>query len=218
MIRHVVLLDASALCEDDCYMRDTLLSMGYGLYPMCVQFNEATRSLVFRRGILASEKDKAQRLSLAADELHALPAVQWYQEQQQQRQGGVPVAENIHIHGPSIGVSWSLASHTAAVHRRVIPDLLVWTRWSQNEAWARLQERVPSVAITTPRHVRFAQAIEWVVAQRRANKQTAPPTHKALLALAQHTLRRLQANELKVIVDPVDGTTIIGVGEQQPDA
>ena len=214
-------------------MRDTLLSMGYGLYPMCVQFNDVTGCLVFRRGILATEKDKAQRLSLAADELHALPAVQWYQEQQQQKQqqqkqpqpqgAPPPISDNVHVNGPSISVSWSVAAHTAAVHRRVIPDLLVWTRWSQNDAWAKMQDPPPppSVAVTMPRHVRFAQAIEWVVAQRRANKQAVPPTHKALLALAQHTLRRLQSNELKVIVDSVDGTTIIGVTEQQqqePDA
>lgn len=188
-------------------MRDTLLSMGYGMYPMCVQFNEGTGCLVFRRGILATEKDKAQRLSLAADELHALPAVQWYHQQhQQQKQGAPSTSHNIHLHGPSMGVAWSL-SHPAAVHRRVIPDLLAWTRWSQNEAWERLQSHT-SVAVTTPRHVRFAQAIEWVVAQRRANQQVAPPTNKALLALAQHTLQRLQSNELKVVVD---GATVIGV-------
>jgi hypothetical protein len=213
MIRHLVLLDASALCEGDVYMRDTLLGMGYGLYPMCVQYNETTASLVFRRGILHTERDKSLRLSVAADELQALPAVRWYQEQQQQ----IPHAQNIHVHGPTISVSWSLG-HDAAVHARLIPDLIKWTQWTHNDAWARMQQSVsghtdPHVV---PRHIRVAQTLEWVVAEkRRTAPADHPPKNSELLLLCKQTIRRLQANSLEVTLDPTNGT-IVNVADRDP--
>ena len=211
MIQHLVLLDASAVYKGDLYMRDTLLSMGYGLYPMCVQFNEATTSLVFRRGILHTEKDKAQRLSVAAEELQALPAVRWYQEEQQQQQPNNAPAQNIHIHGPTISVSWSIVQ-SAEVHARVIPDLITWTQWTHNDAWARMQQQPTldrSNPVVVPRHIRFAQTLEWVVAERRRNApMDQPPGNEELLVLCKQTMCRLQANELEVSVDPSDGTIV----------
>lgn len=206
MIRHLVLLDAAELCKDDSYMRDVLLSMGYGLYPMCVQFNETTGSLVFRRGLLSSEKDKAQRLSLAADELQKLDA-KWFQTQDAAKSStSTTTQETLHVHGPTMSVSWPLAAHTAAVHAQMIPELLAWTNWEHSNAWASvLRETVGCVREERPpRHVRLAQTLEWVVQNRRADG-TRPPTHDELLALCQQTMRRLHSNEVDVVLDPATG-------------
>jgi hypothetical protein len=204
MIRHLVLLDASEICKRDTFMRDILLSMGYGMYPMCVQFNETTNSLIFRRGFLSSEKDKAQRLATAADELQKLDAVQWFHAQTADTKSSTE--ETLHVHGPTVSVSWPLAPHSAATHARMIPDLLMWTNWEHTNAWknmlqatsGRLREERP------PRHVRFAQALDDAVQNRRMASagSDAAASHTELLALCQQTLQRLQSNEVDVVVDP----------------
>ena len=214
MIRHLILLDAAELCTDDIYMRDVLLSMGYGLYPMCVQFNETTNSLVFRRGLLSSEKDKAQRLALAADELQQLDA-KWFQTHEDAKSSATQ--ETLHVHGPTMSVSWPLGPHAAAVHAQMIPELLTWTNWEHTNAWAnmiretsgRVREERP------PRHVNIAQTLEWVIQNRRARSARSPPTHEELLALSQQTLRQLQSNEVDVVLDPATGL-IHNVTEREP--
>lgn len=82
MIRHVVFADCADApqCTADPHLSDVFVAMAYGLYPFCVQEDATGSNLVFRRVALPSdkEKDRARRLSEAADALQSLPAVLAY--------------------------------------------------------------------------------------------------------------------------------------------
>ena len=85
------------------------------MFPLFVQEDDTQENLLFRRMTLPSEKDKAQRLLCAADQLQALPAVQWYQMQMQ----GTDVPP-LHVQGSNTPfVSWPLVS-PVETHIRVM--------------------------------------------------------------------------------------------------
>lgn len=65
-MQHLVMADAAALCkaDGDHVTADTLLAVAFGLYPFCVQYDERSRSLVFRRSTVAGENRDRDQVSM----------------------------------------------------------------------------------------------------------------------------------------------------------
>lgn len=208
MIRHLVIADAAALlAEEDPAVADTLLAIACGMYPLCVQYDERTTSLIFRRSNGAGEVrgDRAARLAAASDELLALPGIQWWIAESAGTPPpavvpqtaaalavGTPVAPGS---GSAMTVAWPLVlrcggtAGAAEAHARVLPDLLRWTRCERDAAWSTLRRwlaaearrRSHTPAPTTARTLRTARLLDTVGEDALA----AGHTREAALALCR---------------------------------
>ena len=52
--------------------------MSYGMFPFCVQDDQSSRMLYFKRCTGTTEKDRVQRLNDAALALQSCPDIAWY--------------------------------------------------------------------------------------------------------------------------------------------
>lgn len=133
--------------------------MSYGLFPFCVQEDPAGDTLLFRRStgrtiaaglrfdLGPGEKDKAQRLTEAAEALQACGDVAWYNathahptcSRDLRGAGGLAKAAPLHIRPGTLSVAWSIGMHDVETHLRMVPALLRWTRWDREDLWQQLR-------------------------------------------------------------------------------
>ena len=201
-LRHHVFVECSRECAD-VHNRDVFLAMAYGLYPMCVaedpadSFSGGRRSrpgtgiLLFRRSLGPTEKDRVARLAAAAAELQTDPDIAWY---------NTTTASPLHVHAPTLAVSWEVGASVAEVQLRVVPALLRWTRWEKDAAWAGMRLRLAALAeaprlAPLPRTLRLAQLLELV--GQRAGADAVVQCRRAV--------QRFAAGTLPVTYDPVTG-------------
>lgn len=161
-VRHPVLVDAATLCQD-AYMHDVLFGLAYGMYPMCVCEGGTPDTVLFRRSVGPTEKDRAARLAAAAADLQADAEIVAY---------NATTTTPLHVHAATLSVTWDVSPSGVdpAVHGRVIPALLQWTRWEREVPWATLRHRLAMAAAApanadqhpVPRALRMAQVLDVV--------------------------------------------------------
>lgn len=186
---HAVFAQCAADAEedrDDPLVVELFLGLAYGLYPMCVTVDDEHQQLLFRRSLSADEKDKARRLAAAAEDLQAIDAVRWYHETQVPL-GRVP----LHVQPGSLSVPWPIDIHGVHVHRRVVPGLLAWCRWTRDAPWAALRRDIakPKPPLSTgqlPRHVRLAQVLDYVGTEATARGESS----QAVIAICRRAAER----------------------------
>jgi hypothetical protein len=174
-------------------------------HPEGVQEEVGTHNLLFRRSAAPTEKDKAQRLTDAAESLQALPDVVWYNSTI-----GSTNAAPLHVRPGTLAVAWSIPRHNVATHMRLIPVLLRWTRWDRDEPWQQLRAALAAEASghvrvpAHPRHVRIAQTIDFVGMQSMALNQSPGD----IASLCQTVLRLHTAGKVDTQWDPTTGDVV----------
>lgn len=190
-LRHGVFLECAKRCDDP-YVADVFFGLAYGLMPFCVTEDPSTGVLHFRRSYGPTEKDKAVRTAAAAEELAALPAVQWYAAGAADRAW----SDTLHATGTTaLRVAWSIHQNDAAAHLRVVPALIGWTKWERDAPWATVRRRlaieaasIGPAAVASQRHHRQAMVLDFVgmraVAEGRTPAQTVGLVRQAAVDLA----------------------------------
>jgi hypothetical protein len=123
----------------------------------------------------------------------------WYNEQNP----GNP----IHVRPATLTVVWGITDHTAAVHLRVIPDLIEWTRWDREDAWKKIRRALctPPVASTVvPRHLRLALILDYLGV--RLQRQGWNPSDIA--AVCQRAARQFAMGKLQFVLDQDESTVL----------
>jgi hypothetical protein len=198
-VPHLIFVHCADACTDP-HLRDVFMGLAYGMHPFCVQADAGLKSLVFRRSHAPTEKDRAQRLAVAVEELAAIPAVQAYNAR-------VPEAARLRVLGDGArppAVAWGIADPTIDDHLAVVPALLAWTQWDRDAGWIALRRAWAAAAnagappgAATPRPVRLAQALD--VVGKRAT--AAGHGYAAVQAVCQEALRDLNAGQREIVLD-----------------
>lgn len=194
--RHTVFTAcADTVQEHDPYLGAIFTSMAYGIYPFPVLSDSANDTIWFRRtGSVSTDKDKAQRLQVAATELMNIPVVKKYNDMYPEKP--------LHVNATRMAVSWSVdTSVPIAMHVEAIVALLDWTQWdgmdSPKGPWAEVHRNVHNAKCNEKaisRTVRTAQFMEFV--GNRAHDQGL--SDSACLVVIEEALQQLQAGEMKI--------------------